>query len=253
MSTLYWAIYPADYPNPSAGAIIQEQVRRGVFGNDTAPGASGAFTGTVINGFPDTQLRLAAVWLGTNGASNVVVSDAFRAPGTLHWAIYPATGDDPIASEITGETVPDGVFGTDAAPVFDEGFTGTEIAGLSPSTEYKLAAVWSGNGDSNVVISEAFTTTGGGPTPPTPPFFTGTVPVVDGGSVSYVHQGVPFTVDGRVCVDVDGVVSHYHNGMRFTSAGRLAVSGGVVRIGGKVYDYEVGGSVVGHFQGLSVE
>lgn len=79
--------------------------------------------------------------------------------GNLYWAIYPAGQSEPSIAEIVGQTVPNGIFGTDTAPTVDGEFLGTDIPGLSSGTEYRLAVVWSdGVDDSNVSVSAPFQT-----------------------------------------------------------------------------------------------
>jgi hypothetical protein len=86
----------------------------------------------------------------------------------LYYVIYPSTGSDPTAAQIKA--------GQDAtsSPAVASGaeyaitVSGTETfavaaTGLTPSTSYRVALVWSdGTTDSNVVVSDPFVTSSGG-------------------------------------------------------------------------------------------
>lgn len=252
MATIYWAVYPSDIPDPTASALINATVRRGIHGNDTAPTGSGAFSGTAITGLGSIEYRLAAVWLdATEGASNVVVSDSFRVAGTLHWSIYPSEQSDPDVEDVVTGTVANGVHGSDTSPVFGGEFEGTELTPIEAGTEYKLAAVWDdGTDTSNLVISEAFTASASSGVAPV--FFEGSLPVADAGTIDRWHQGIPLDADSRVCVSIDGMVDYFHNGVPFDSDGRVVVSADEVRLFNQTYEYVDAGDVNGYFQGLPV-
>lgn len=108
--------------------------------------------------------------------------------------------------------------------------------------------------DSNVFYNTVFDQEPVGPPPPNQPvFFAGTLCVDNAGAITGYSQGLPVTSDGRIAVTVDGVTAYVVNDVPFTSAGRVAVSGGTVWIMSFMFDYEVGGTIAGHFCGMPVE
>ena len=53
----------------------------------------------------------------------------------------------------------------------------------------------------------------------------GVVAVTNFGAIAYYHQGLPFTSEGRLCVELDGAVARVGNGgAPFTATGLLALS-----------------------------
>ena len=113
----------------------------------------------------------------------------------IYWAVYPSAQADPSAADIKGASVSNGFHANETAPTSSGTFTsGSAITGLTASTSYKLAAVWSdGVDDSNVVVSAAFTTAAAGSS------VNITVPV---GSVSITGFAVTVEVSDNQAVDV---------------------------------------------------
>lgn len=59
--------------------------------------------------------------------------------------------------------------------------------------------------------------------------FNREVPMDSISAIDHHHQGLPFTANGRVAVDVDGVIAYYGSGSApFTAAGRLCVESGAI-------------------------
>lgn len=88
----------------------------------------------------------------------------------------------------------------------------------------------------------------------TPVFFEGTLPCEDAGTIDRVHQGIPLTAEGRVCISIDGTVSFVHNGVPYDSDGRVVIvdegDDTRIKINGKFYFLKTDGDIVGYLGGL---
>lgn len=78
---------------------------------------------------------------------------------TIYWSVYPSAQADPsIADVINGTVANAAAQGSDTAPATTGNFL-DQATGLSPSTSYKIAAVWSdGTSESGLSVSAAIVT-----------------------------------------------------------------------------------------------
>lgn len=132
----------------------------------------------------------------------------------LYYVIYPSAKAAPSAAQIKAGLDVDGIAGAaagnESSPTSTQTYTFAAASGLTASTSYRVAFVWSdGTSDSAVVVSDAFSTLSAGGVTVDPQVVAALAATVSAGSIllqqsvaaQTIAAGVPSIVQGSIGFD----------------------------------------------------